>query len=254
MIIGLIGKENAKTNVIEFLNSAGFTPFSFKKESLKHLHIDTHYVVSLSHPDEIEMLKNQNGFSFFSIAIDPEKTKNWPASDHTVSHNETWQENIKKIVLDLLKNQSRPDWDTYFMNIAKVTSLRSNCLKRRVAAIIVKDQRIISTGYNGTPRGIKNCNEGGCSRCNSFAKSGTSLGECLCSHAEENAIVQSAYHGVSIKDATLYTTFSPCLMCTKMILNSGIKEVVYNAHYPLGEGPLKLLQEAHVVARQLGTS
>src|SRR3990167_6790233 len=100
MIIGLIGKEDAKANVIEFLNSAGFTPFSLKKEPLKHLHIDTHYVVSLSHPDEIEMFKNQNGFSFFLIAIDPEKTQTWPTADHTVSHNESLQENIKTIVLN----------------------------------------------------------------------------------------------------------------------------------------------------------
>ncbi|MEM4554601.1 MAG: deaminase [Candidatus Anstonellaceae archaeon] len=145
----------------------------------------------------------------------------------------------------------RPNWDVYFMNIAKVVASRSNCIKRHVAAVIVKDRRIISTGYNGTPRGIKNCNEGGCPRCNSFAESGTRLEECVCSHAEENAIVQAAYHGISIKGATIYSTFSPCLICTKMIINAGIKEVVYNADYPLGELPLKLLKEAGIVVRQI---
>ncbi len=145
----------------------------------------------------------------------------------------------------------RPDWDVYFMNIAKVVASRSNCLKRHVAAVIVKDKRIVSTGYNGTPRGIRNCNEGGCPRCNSFAQSGTKLEECVCSHGEENAIVQAAYHGISIKDSTIYTTFSPCIMCTKMIINSGIKEVVYNSNYPLGEMPLKLLREAGIGVRQI---
>ena len=146
---------------------------------------------------------------------------------------------------------TRPGWDQYFMNIAKVVSTRSNCLKRHVAAVIVKDKRIVSTGYNGTPRGIKNCNEGGCPRCNSFAESGTKLDECVCSHGEENAIVQASYHGISIKDGTIYTTFSPCLFCTKLIINSGLREVVYNSKYPLGEMPLLLLKEAGITARQI---
>jgi len=145
----------------------------------------------------------------------------------------------------------RPNWDEYFMNIAKVVASRSNCVKRHVAAVIVKDKRIISTGYNGTPRGIRNCDEGGCPRCNSFADSGTKLDECVCSHGEENAIVQASYHGSSIKDATIYTTFSPCLMCTKMIINSGMKEVIYNSEYPMGELPLTLLREAGIIVRQV---
>jgi len=145
----------------------------------------------------------------------------------------------------------RPNWDEYFMNIALVVASRSNCLKRHVAAVIVKDKRIVSTGYNGTPRGIKNCDEGGCARCGSFADSGTKLDECVCSHGEENAIVQSAYHGISIKGATIYTTFSPCLTCTKMIINSGMVEVVYNSKYPMGELPMKLLKEAGIAIRQV---
>jgi dCMP deaminase len=144
----------------------------------------------------------------------------------------------------------RPDWDEYFMSIARVVASRSNCIKRKVAAIIVKDKRVISTGYNGTPRGAKNCNEGGCPRCNSLAQSGTALEECLCSHGEENAITQAAYHGTSVKGSTLYTTFAPCLLCTKMIINSGIGEVVYNQDYPLNERSLALLRECGIVLRQ----
>jgi dCMP deaminase len=146
---------------------------------------------------------------------------------------------------------SRPSWDDYFMSIAKAVSTRSNCMKRQVGAIIVQDKRIVSTGYNGTPRGLRNCNEGGCPRCNSFSASGTKLEECLCSHAEENAIVQAAYHGIGIKGATLYTTLSPCVMCTKMILNGGIVEVVYNAKYALDDTTGRLFREAGVALKQV---
>lgn len=148
-------------------------------------------------------------------------------------------------------HSDRPSWDEYFMSIAKQVATRSNCIKRKVAAVIVRDKRIISTGYNGTPRGNKNCNEGGCPRCNNFAESGTKLEECYCAHGEENAIVQAAYHGISVKDSTIYTTFCPCLYCTRMIINAGIKEVVYNADYPLHESALKLLEEAGVIVRKM---
>ena len=98
---------------------------------------------------------------------------------------------------------------------------------------------------------MRNCNEGGCPRCNQFGESGASLDQCLCSHAEENAITQAAYHGVSVRGGTLYTTFSPCLQCTKMIVNAGLDEVAYNAHYPLGDVSLALLREAGVKIRQV---
>jgi dCMP deaminase len=136
----------------------------------------------------------------------------------------------------------RPSWDEYFLSIARVVASRSNCVKRKVAAVITRDRRIISTGYNGTPRGTRNCNEGGCPRCNAFAEGGTRLDECLCSHGEENAITQAAFHGVSVRGGTLYTTFSPCLTCTKMIINAGIEEVP-TTRLPAGR-VLALLREA----------
>lgn len=175
-------------------------------------------------------------------------------ADHEVKNDSSLndlQETVRSLLKELSKKNSRPGWDEYFMGIAKVAALRSNCIKRRVAAVIVKDKRIISTGYNGTPRGLKNCCEGGCPRCNSFEESGKNLEKCLCSHAEENAIVQSAYHGVCINGATLYTTFSPCLTCTKMIINSGIREVVYHSNYPMDDLALKLLAEAYVRVRKI---
>lgn len=161
---------------------------------------------------------------------------------------EEFYKKINKFLNDwMAKLDKRIDWHHYFMEIAKQVATRSNCIKRKTGAIIVKDKRIISSGYNGTPRGIKNCNEGGCPRCNSWIDSGKALDECFCSHAEENAIVQAAYHGITTKDASLYTTFSPCLTCAKMIINSGIKEVYYNTNYPLNENAKKLLKEAGVL-------
>ncbi len=145
----------------------------------------------------------------------------------------------------------RPGWDEYFMSIAEVAATRSNCSRRHVAAVIVRDKQVISTGYNGTPRGIKNCSEGGCPRCNSDAPSGTHLGDCLCSHAEENAIVQAACHGIAVNKAVLYTTFSPCLLCAKMIINSGIAEVIYRSRYSIDDTSMRLLKEAGVKVRAI---
>lgn len=145
----------------------------------------------------------------------------------------------------------RPDWDTYFLEIAHVVKRRSNCSRRQVAAVIVSDRRIISTGYNGTPRGIKNCFDGGCPRCASDAASGSGLTECLCAHAEENAIVQAAYHGISVRNGTLYCTISPCLLCAKMIINAGIVEVIYEGNYVLSDQTKALFDEAGVLCRQI---
>ncbi len=146
--------------------------------------------------------------------------------------------------------KARPDWDTYFMDIAQVVKRRSNCRRRDVAALIVKDRRIMSTGYNGTPSGVRNCFEGGCPRCASDAPSGARLGECICAHAEENAIVQAAYHGVALRGATLYSTESPCLICAKMIVTAGIREVVYEGAYAFRSQAARLLREAGVRCRR----
>lgn len=173
----------------------------------------------------------------------------WGEADATL-HNggtlEDFEDSVVKVVKEWMVTAGRPGWDQYFMQIARIVAMRSNCMKRKVAAVIVKDRRIISTGYNGTPRGARNCNEGGCPRCNAMADSGTRLGDCLCSHAEENAIVQAAYHGISVKGATLYSTFSPCLICTKMIINAGIEKVVYSVEYPLSESAKDLMAECGV--------
>jgi dCMP deaminase len=174
-------------------------------------------------------------------------------ADLVVNNNGSLEElhrRLDELIPPLMSRFARPTWDEYFMNIAKVVAMRSNCMKRKIAAIIVKDKRVVSTGYNGTPRGAKNCNEGGCPRCNSMAESGTALDECLCCHGEENAITQAAYHGIALKGSTLYTTFAPCLLCTKMIINSGIVEVVYNQDYPLNGRALSLLETCGILLRR----
>ncbi len=178
----------------------------------------------------------------------------WQEADETIENAgtiEEFQGAITGIAKQWMMQDQRPDWDTYFMQIARMVAMRSNCMKRKVAAVIVKDLRIVSTGYNGTPRGVKNCNEGGCPRCNSLADSGTRLDECLCSHAEENSIVQAAYHGISLKGSTIFVTCAPCLMCTKMIINAGIQGVVYALSYPLAVTEGNLFAEAGVTVTQL---
>lgn len=175
-------------------------------------------------------------------------------ADAHVANNGTLEALYRRLVPLTQKTLAaipRPSWDDYFMRIAQVVARRSNCLKRKVAALIVKEGRIISTGYNGTPRHTRNCYQGGCPRCNQVGPSGKGLSECYCSHGEENAIVQAAYHGISIKGSTLFTTFSPCLLCTKMIINAGIVEVIYNEAYPLGGDALALLKEAGVHLRRV---
>ncbi len=125
----------------------------------------------------------------------------------------------------------RPSWDEYFMEIAHVVAKRSNCSRRHVGAVIMKNFHILSAGYNGTPRGVRNCFDGGCPRCAGLTPSGAGLEECLCVHAEQNAICQAALFGHALEGATIYITLSPCLTCAKLIVSSGIREVVYDGDY-----------------------
>ena len=145
----------------------------------------------------------------------------------------------------------RPDWDAYFMELARVVSTRSNCLRRHVGAVIVKSRHILSTGYNGTPYGVTNCFAGGCPRCSGKTKSGTKLEECLCVHAEQNAICQAAQHGHAIEGATVYVTISPCLTCAKLLINAGIREVVYSGEYAFLDTVKDIFKQAGVKHRRL---
>ncbi len=126
----------------------------------------------------------------------------------------------------------RISWDSYFMEITRVIAKRSTCLKRNVGAIIVKDKRILTTGYNGAPKGLTHCEEVGCIRKEMNIPSGQRHELCRGLHAEQNAIIQAAWHGVQIQGATLYCTHQPCVICVKMMINAGIKRVVFEGDYP----------------------
>jgi len=140
---------------------------------------------------------------------------------------------------------SRPSWEEYFMDIALLVSKRSTCLRRAVGALIVKDKRILSTGYNGAPSGIRHCAELGCLRKTLNIASGERHELCRGIHAEQNAIIQAAYHGVSIQGAMLFCTNLPCSICTKMIINAGLKKIYYQSGYA-DELSANLLDEAKI--------
>ncbi len=140
---------------------------------------------------------------------------------------------------------TRPSWEEYFMEIARLVARRSTCLRRQVGALLVKDKNILTTGYNGTPSGISHCCDSGCLREAQNIPSGQRHELCRGLHAEQNAIIQAAKHGVNISGATLYCTNFPCVICSKMIINAGIKKVFYLEGYP-DELSRLMLQEAGV--------
>lgn len=158
---------------------------------------------------------------------------------------------VKLSELDLLNAERlRPTWDAYFMRLADLAALRSNCMKRRVGCVIVKDNRVVATGYNGTPRHLTNCNEGGCARCNKGEGSGAGLSTCLCLHAEENALLEAGRDRIAGDNSILYCNTCPCLTCSIKIVQSGIKQVVYAQSYLMDEQSHRVMSEARIVLRQ----
>lgn len=154
--------------------------------------------------------------------------------------------------LDLLSPERlRPSWDNYFMALASLAAKRSNCMKRRVGCVVVspRSRRVVSTGYNGTPRGIRNCADGGCGRCNSGAARGSSLTTCLCIHAEENALLEAGRDRLR-EGAVLYCDTCPCLTCSIKIAQMGVSEVVYAQGYSMDKETAAVFREAGVVLRQ----
>lgn len=131
-----------------------------------------------------------------------------------------------------IKTKKRPDWDEYFLGIAGLVARRSTCLRRNVGALIVKNRRILATGYNGTPSGITHCEVTGCLRDKLKVPSGERHELCRGLHAEQNAIIQAALYGVDIGGGVLYCTNQPCSICAKMLINAGIKEIVMESGYP----------------------
>ena len=140
----------------------------------------------------------------------------------------------------------RPSWDLYFLQLARQAATRSTCLRRQVGAVLVRDRRILATGYNGSPRGVAHCLDIGCLRDQLAIPSGERQELCRAIHAEQNAIIQAAVHGVAIEGATLYCTLQPCVLCAKMLINCGVREIHYGEGYPdeLSQG---MFEEAGVV-------
>ncbi len=131
-----------------------------------------------------------------------------------------------------MKNPKRPSWDEYFLSIALLVSKRSTCLRRKVGAVIVKDKRILATGYNGAPSNIEHCEKMGCLRDKLKIPSGERHELCRGLHAEQNALLQAALHGITVKGAKIYATTQPCIICAKMLINAGTKEVIIAGRYP----------------------
>ena len=148
-----------------------------------------------------------------------------------------------------MKNK-RPTWDEYFLGIADLISKRSTCLRRSVGAVLVKDKRILATGYNGAPSGITHCEITGCIREKLKVPSGERHELCRGLHGEQNAFLQAALHGTSLKGASLYSTTQPCIICAKMIINAGIKEIVIKGDYP-DKMSKELLREAKIKIRRV---
>jgi dCMP deaminase len=148
-------------------------------------------------------------------------------------------------------NIIRPNWDTYFIKICQLASKRSNCMKQQVGCIIVNNNRIISTGYNGTPQGIENCRDGGCKRCNCGDSSGENLDFCLCLHAEENAIMEAGKTRI-LKDSVLYCTLFPCVGCSKKIVQMNISKVIYITDYniKLKDICIKLFKDSNIICEK----
>lgn len=148
-------------------------------------------------------------------------------------------------------HMARPTWDEHFIDMAKLVSMRSSCLKRQVGAVAVsKDHRVLATGYNGTPTGMANCDEGGCVRCaDTKTPSGVGLDQCMCLHAEQNVILQASIYGISLTGAVMYCTNRPCLTCAKLLLGTGIPWVIFAKEYPMDEKLLDVLKYAGLTMR-----
>lgn len=148
--------------------------------------------------------------------------------------------------LDVLSQTQRPSWDDYFMEIAHVVAKRSTCLSRQVGCVLVSDRRILCTGYNGPPKGMDHCEDlGGCLRAQLGIPRGQRQEVCRALHAEQNAIIQAAVHGVALSDVTSYTLTQPCVTCAKMLINAGVRRIVYRDAYP-DELAQQILTEASV--------
>ncbi|KAH9065821.1 cytidine deaminase-like protein [Lactarius vividus] len=269
MFIAIIGTRfSGRTTIESYLIAKGFVPvrirqapeqplwFASATELLEHVTLNwrSNFVTRDLRTERMIQMFTKRPF-FMVVSVDG------PISDRFRRANTNLQQYVTLHVINnfddvatlhshlddinlLDANRLRPSWDSYFMTLASLASMRSNCMKRRVGAILVRNKRILATGYNGTPLGLTNCNEGGCSRCNSSDERQS----CLCLHAEENALLETGRERV--EGATLYCNTCPCLTCTVKIVQTGVKEVVYNLSYKVDDASAKIFQDAGVTLRR----
>lgn len=205
---------------------AALTPPTLEQFVLRndqHLYDQSTGLATIASRAQIKLLNNTTSLSAFHSSLD--------------SLNLTDQSRL------------RPTWDHYFMTLASLAARRSNCMRRQVGCVLVREKRVMSTGYNGTPRNITNCNEGGCPRCNNGAGAGSSLSTCLCIHAEENALLEAGRERVG-GGAVLYCNTCPCLTCSIKIVQVGITEVVYSQSYYMDAQSAEIFKQAGVKFRQ----
>lgn len=188
--------------------------------------------ISLDSKTSPMKINNQGHFKIFFTSHDKQKIQ------EKLEESKLWDQ-----------TRLRPGWDLYFMRLADLAALRSNCMKRRVGCVIVKENRVVATGYNGTPRHLTNCNEGGCSRCNEGNPQGSSLSTCLCLHGEENALLEAGRDRIG-SNSILYCNTCPCLTCSVKIVQTGIKEVVFSQTYSMDDASALVLKEGNVLLRQ----
>ena len=222
----------------------------FKRLQLRKREGDPKTIKQLKEKEALENTNNPNSQQLDKVA---KMARIIILNDSTLDQ---LSKKVRKLIDDWIYKlqDQRPSWDYYFMSIAEAVRMRCNCMSSKKGAIIIKDKQIVSTGYNGSPKGVKHCNAGGCERCTlrhlGKIKSGVYSAPCICCHAEENAIVQAAANGISTKGAAMYCTYTPCTNCAKLIINAGIKEVISKVEYPDDVGR-RLLKEAKVKLRVL---
>jgi len=222
----------------------------FKRLQARAREGDPKTLQELKEKEDLENTNNPNSQQLNKVA---KMAKVIIKNDSTI---EKLNQKVQKLVNDWIYKlqDNRPSWDHYFMSIAEAVRMRCNCMSSKKGAIVVKEKKIVSTGYNGSPKGVKHCNDGGCERCTlrhlGQIKSGVYSAPCICCHAEENAIVQAAANGISTRDASMYCTYTPCTNCAKLIINAGIQEGISKVEYPDDVGR-RLLREAKVKLRVL---
>ncbi|KAF9157279.1 Deoxycytidine monophosphate (dCMP) deaminase [Mortierella sp. AD011] len=191
----------------------------------------------------------------FTPLFDSPPYKLMSMSDLSILNSYTDLPSLQKAIVALdITNPDllRPSWDSYFMYLANLAARRSNCMKRRVGCVLVREKRVIATGYNGTPKNLDNCNNGGCSRCNQATPCGRGLDRCLCMHAEENALLEAGRERVG-SGSTIYCNTCPCLGCAIKIVQVGVSQVVYSESYGMDDLTAEVFRKAGVELRQHAT-